>query len=157
MTTFTPLSRDWDGHSSGPDRFSERTTVVRGVADAHSSAESWRCLICLTGGQGSADAVSLGIAAHAPECRGSKRLAVARFDLLEAMSDASQSAYFAGWHGGIEKVLLERGGMWLLLAEQLGWPVGYLGLIGWDRTAVQALARHQISPSAPVLNDGENA
>lgn len=134
MTTFTPLPYFEDAFEA----FAERQLLVR----AHTGdTERWRCLVCLTGGSGSPRACDLGIAAHHVSCIGDLSLAAARSDLLAAIGDASQAAYFAAWMTGIERTLLARGGMWELLARAVGWPVGYLGLDGWDTSYQQAVAR----------------
>jgi hypothetical protein len=153
MTTFVPGT--WgDYFTVGPDDFAPRTLIVTGHVDPLTSRLNWRCLTCLAGGQGADSVIALGVAAHALDCFGDTRTGLARFDMLEAISDASQAVYMAGWHGSIEKVLLERGGMWTLLAERLGWPFGYRGLQGWDLTLEAAYARHGLSPAEVTAPEG---
>jgi hypothetical protein len=126
---------------SGDDHPYPRATIVRaGMGDGRT--EHWRCLVCLAGGQGAPDGVALGIEVHLADCEGDPLLASARADLLEAISDASQGAFAAGWLSGVEKILLLRGGLWALLADALGWPYGHRGLIEWDTDLDSALARY---------------
>lgn len=109
----------------------------------------WRCLMCLTGGQGDEATVDLAVHVHRGECSGDTDLAQMRFELLEMISGISESWYAAGWMGGIEKVLLTRGGLWLVLAERVGFPTDWRGLEGWTPNAAQSLAFHAI-PAAEV-------
>ena len=100
------------------------------------------CLACLTSVSGSLSMVNFANMVHESECYASLDIAYARHDLLMAIRDVSQSVYMAGWLAGIEVELLARGGMWRILADQIGWPVGYLGLDGWDINYKAALARY---------------
>lgn len=101
----------------------------------------WNCLICLNHGKGDKESIELALEIHNLECEGDKLVAVGRADLLDAISNASEDLYSAGWLDGIERVLLLKGGIWLTLAEQYGWPVGYRGEKGWE-TLDQALTRY---------------
>lgn len=101
----------------------------------------WRCLVCGVGGEGAKDGIKLGITVHSLDCEGDQEKAVIRADLLDAISNASEESYAAGWLDGIEKILLIRGGMWLTLAKEVGWPIGYRGEDGWE-TLEEALNRY---------------
>lgn len=118
--------------------------VARGDVDG---TPMWRCLMCLTGGLGDAATVDLAVQVHREECSGDVGLAKMRFELLEMISGVSESWYAAGWMGGIEKVLLQRGGLWLLMADRVGFPTDWRGLEGWSPNAYEALSHHGIDPS----------
>jgi hypothetical protein len=118
--------------------------VTRGEID---SGPLWRCLMCLTGGQGDEATVDLAVQVHREECSGDVGLAKMRFELLEMISGVSESWYAAGWMSGIEKVLLQRGGLWLLMAERVGFPTDWRGLEGWTSGATESLAYHGIDPA----------
>lgn len=120
--------------------------VARGEDDG---VPRWRCLMCLTGGQGDGATVDLAVQVHHDECSGDAGLAKMRFELLEMISGVSEAWYAAGWMGGIEKVLLRRGGLWLLMAERVGFPTDWRGLDGWTLSAAESLAFHGI-PAAEV-------
>lgn len=119
-----------------------RATIVRAVSRERADHQLWRCLVCLAGGSGDFESVSLGVEVHLLTCQGDPLLAAARADLLEAISDASAAAFASSWHDGVEKILLLRGGMWALLADRLGWPYGLDGVIEWDSDLDAALARY---------------
>lgn len=101
----------------------------------------WNCLICLNHGKGDKASIDLALEIHNLECKGDKQIAVGRADLLDAISNASEELYSAGWLDGIERILLLKGGIWLTLAEKYGWPVGYRGEKGWE-TLTEALTRY---------------
>jgi len=107
----------------------------------------WRCLACLTGGEAEGDTVQFGVLAHLPYCNVDTGMARARMDLLEIISSVSEAEYAAGWLIGVEERLIRRGSLWVVLADSVGWPVGYLGLDGWDVDLNSALARRNLSLS----------
>jgi hypothetical protein len=61
----------------------------------------------------------------------SEALAIQREQLLEAMSGVSESRWCAGWLTGLEERLHAEGGIWKILGEQVGWPVGEYGQWTW--------------------------
>lgn len=57
----------------------------------------------------------------------------ARAQMLELISDRSESRWAAGWMDGIEETVRAAGGVWTVLAAACGgWPVGYRAEGGWD-------------------------
>lgn len=142
---FDNLSVDGSGQSDDWMTFRvPEDLVARGDVDG---TPLWRCLMCLTSGQGDGETVDLAVQVHKESCSGDAGLAKMRFELLEMISGVSESWYAAGWMGGIEKVLLTRGGLWLVLAERVGFPTDWRGLEGWSLNAHAALAHHNVSPA----------
>lgn len=113
--------------------------------------ERWRCLMCLAGGEASADTVDFAVAVHTPACSKEEELAKMRFELLDMISGVSESWFAAGWLSGIERILLKRGGLWLMLADQVGFPQDWQGLTGWNLDARSALAHHGLTPEEVVI------
>lgn len=123
----------------------------------------WRCLACLAGGIGGDDAtVDLAVEVHSEGCGDNQPLVRARMDLVSVISGVSEDEFAAGWLIGIEQILLRRGGLWALLAEQYGWPVGYRGVSGWAPDLAAALHQFGLTeadmvdplPVRPERNDG---
>lgn len=54
-----------------------------------------------------------------------------RADLLTLMSAWSEDQHCAGWLIGLDKELLAEGGVWEILGQAIGWPIGYMGEGGW--------------------------
>ena len=106
-----------------------------------SGSPAWLCLACLGQGKAEGQSVALGVAAHLESCSLDFVLARCRMDLLEIISAVSEAEFAAGWLTGIQDKLIVRGGVWVLLADAVGWPIGYLGLDGWEKDAASALAR----------------
>jgi hypothetical protein len=52
-------------------------------------------------------------------------LAMLRQQLLDAMSDWSESNWAAQWMSGLEEMLHEAGGIWEILGRAIGWPLDY--------------------------------
>lgn len=144
-----PLDILMGRYDSGMDTRPVDGRLGSGLIIVQSSSQAaggaWRCLGCLGGGNGSLLAVELAVEVHRATGGCDTTVAFARSQLLDAICDRSESEFAAGWMVGIEGALLARGGIWAMLAEQLGWPVGWLGLEGWDTNLDAALARYQLS------------
>lgn len=121
------------------------------VSGREGDIDRWRCLKCLNGGIASGDAIELAVAVHLPTCSGDEDIAKMRFELLDMISGVSESWYAAGWLSGIEKILLKRGGLWLMLAEQVGFPTDWRGLNGWSADARTALQHHGIESETVLV------
>lgn len=119
-----------------------RPLIITGNISSDPKIMHWRCLVCLGHGYLLEDALPLTAEVHKTECVGDHNLAAARADLLQAISNESEYSFAAGWLTGIEKIILKRGGMWAVLAENIGWPYGYNGLVEWDQDLDTALARY---------------
>lgn len=113
--------------------------------------ERWRCLMCLAGGNGGENIIDLAVAAHASTCSNDQDLGRMRFELLDMISGVSEAWFAAGWLSGIEKILLKRGGLWLVMADQVGFPTDWRGLDGWNLDAKSALAHHGLTPADVVI------
>lgn len=64
----------------------------------------------------------------------------AREQLLDAMSDASEGRWCAGWMSGLDRRLHEEGGIWEVVGRQVGWPLGYRaegGWVSWDEAGAE--------------------
>ncbi len=123
-------------------RYTQEQTIVRVNWPNNPHIEQWRCLACLTHGIGDNDIITLAIQVHLTECIGNQTLANMRQDLLQAISGVSEEEYAAGWLHDIPKILINRESIWAILADAIGWPIGYLGIDGWDSDAASALARY---------------
>lgn len=121
-----------------------RPLLVSGPFERDGAADGrvWRCLACLEAGRAPREALELVEQVHRSGCTGSAAVAAARADLLETLVGVSEAAYGVSWQDGVERKLLRRGGMWAVLADTVGWPVGYHGVDGWDAGLGSALARY---------------
>lgn len=122
----------------------KRETIILTNSNKGQGLYNWRCMVCLKTGHGDYEVIQLAVELHKLECKGDKIVAASRVDLLEAISNASEELYSAGWLEGIERILLTKGGMWTILAQHLGWPVGYMGEKGWE-TLDEALNRYKLT------------
>ena len=109
----------------------------------------WRCYACGVGGAGERAILDLAVAAHLTECVGTVDTANIRFALLRALIEECEEAYStaSGWNGTVIRMLLLDGGVWTLLAEKTGWPVGLYGVEGWDTDLDSALTRYGVTRS----------
>jgi Fe-S-cluster formation regulator IscX/YfhJ len=108
----------------------------------------WRCFACNSGGEGVDDLIRLAIPSHLVECYGDVDVARVRFTLLRALIEEGQESYDSDdWNKSVVKSLLLDGGVWTLVAEKVGWPVGVYGVDGWDVSLDDALDRHGLTRS----------
>lgn len=120
----------------------ERETFIRTYMP-ESALEQWRCLNCLTYGEGEEETVNLALPVHQAECSGDPLIGLARWDLLQTISLVSEDRYLAGWRADIEEDLLKDASIWKILADQIGWPLGYMATEGWASDYTQAVLYFQ--------------
>lgn len=114
---------------------------------------AWRCLSCGEGGKDFSDyrenlpqqgvlfgeenitpriyRSNLITETHMLDCTGDPKLGEMREDFIDFMSTYSENTYAASWLIGLEQILLQKEGVWKILGEHLGWPVGMDGIDGW--------------------------
>lgn len=106
----------------------------------YSNYYKWCCLKCLENhSHTSKDTHLLSLEAHAAICEGDSRKAAMRHDLINAITSSSEmlnSLAYQKQHFGY--VLIERGGLWQFVANELGWPKGYQGEDGWYKDYASA-------------------
>lgn len=93
----------------------------------------WSCLRCGYANKAKEESLTLlASETHSYECTGNVRIAAARFDLLQAIVSADRPVFLEPDmqnHFGIG--LIQRGGLWRLMADLIGWPKGYNAEDGW--------------------------
>lgn len=100
---------------------------------ANSPIHKWSCLACGTTYTASdRDMCSLTVASHALECAGDAATAAARHDLLNAIVATDSATFLRPKREDFFGAgLIQRGGMWILIADAIGWPKGYHAEDGW--------------------------
>lgn len=130
----------WAGHVPSPqEALKVDGWIVSRSAEVGSKDRLWRCLLCLASGRGDEGTRLFAVEVHRGECSGDPHVAKLRLDLLTVMSATCWSEREVFWSPGFEDVLLLRGGLWHVLAGQVGWPHGAFGFEGWSSSLDEAL------------------
>ena len=106
----------------------------------YSNVFKWCCLKCAEfHGYGEEKIAKLAAEVHAAECSGDSAIAASRHDLINAITAVSETIFTRFTRNNIYGYgLIERGGLWQRIADDIGWPRGYQGEDGWYSDYLEA-------------------
>jgi len=130
----------------------------------YSNEFKWCCLKCTESHSYSEEKISkLAADVHAAECVGETAVAASRHDLINAITAVEDAIFTRFTKNNIYGFgLIERGGLWERIANDIGWPRGYQGEDGWYADYLDAKTNMGIQETFCDLEinaenkDGEN-
>lgn len=107
---------------------------------AHSNEFKWCCLKCTEANTYDEERIAkLAADVHAAECTEDTSVAASRHDLINAITAVESSIFTRFTRNDMYGFgLIERGGLWQRIADDIGWPRGYQGEDGWYANYLEA-------------------